>query len=334
MDAVAAATASAGALLLPLRGRSPGVPFSLRIASAVEAYVSEGWMLRDERDRGASAMMRRGAYSDLDFTTPDEIARHPYYQDFLARHDLRWFAGVKVEFGEELWCLSIQRTIGQGPFSAAEVRRLARLSDSLASAGALARALGFARADAAVAAFEASGLAVALIDRFGRAFRLNVAAEALLGNDLNVAEGRLKSFDHDATQAFDRALHALFWSGASLMPPVALPRREKRALLAYPLRPPAICADALAACQAVVVLIDPDERPQPQEAHVRTAFGLSPAEARLAVRLASGERLEHAAEALGVTYETARTELKRVFAKTEVSRQSELVALLSRLRMR
>lgn len=38
-----------------------------------------------------------------------------------------------------------------------------------------------------------------------------------------------------------------------------------------------------------------------------------------------------AASRLGITEETARTTLKRVFAKTGVSRQSELAVLLSRL---
>ena len=40
------------------------------------------------------------------------------------------------------------------------------------------------------------------------------------------------------------------------------------------------------------------------------------------------------AEKLGIAEETARTALKRVFSKTGVSRQSELVALLTKLALR
>jgi DNA-binding CsgD family transcriptional regulator/PAS domain-containing protein len=278
-------------------------------------------------------MLRRGAFTDLDFMDPEEIARNCFYQDFLGRHGLRWFGGVKIALGDDLWVLAIQRTIAQDPFSQEEVDRLAALSKSLASAGALARALGFARAEAALAAFEVSGMAVALLDRFGKALRLNAAAERLLGPDLSIAHGRIASADHDATGALDRALHALLWAagGQSLAAPVVLPRAEKRPLLAYFVRPPAICADALAACQAVVVFIDPDARPQPPEAHLTAVFRLTAAEARLAIRLARGEGLKEAADALGVTYETVRTELKRVFAKTGVSSQSELALLLANL---
>lgn len=305
-------------------------------APAIERYFSEGWVHRDERLRGVPMLEARGVFSDLDFISPEEIARHPYYQEWLAPHDLRWFACVKVAVGDDLWALSIQRTIGQGPFTPEEVDRLAKLSGSLASAGALARALGFARADAALAAFETSGHAVALLDRFGKVIRVNASAERLLGPDPKIVQGRITASDHKVSAALDRALHALLWSssGLALTPPVVLPRAEKHPLLAYLLRPQAICADALAACQAVVVFVDPDSAAQPPEAHLKVAFGLSAAEARLASRLATGERLEAAAEALGITYHTARTELKRVFAKLDVSRQSELVAVLSRLPFR
>ncbi|WP_292186755.1 hypothetical protein [Mesorhizobium sp.] len=37
------------------------------------------------------------------------------------------------------------------------------------------------------------------------------------------------------------------------------------------------------------------------------------------------------ADELGVTYETAKNQLKAVFAKTETHRQPELVALLTRM---
>jgi DNA-binding CsgD family transcriptional regulator/PAS domain-containing protein len=334
MDAAAEATGGAGAVLLPIRGRLPNAPFSESIGPLVEAYFREGWVHRDERAQGIPLLLQRGAFTDLDFMNTDVIAHHVYYQDFLGAHGLRWFGGVKIALGEDLWVLAIQRTIAQGPFSPEEVDRLATLSKSLASAAALARALGFARAEAALAAFEVSGLAVALVDRLGKALRLNAAAERLLGPDLMTARGHIASIDHDATAALDRALHALLWSagGQALAPPVALPRADKRPLLAYAIRPSAICADALAACQAVVVFIDPDDRRQPPETHLKTAFGLSPAEARLAARLATGEGLADAANRLGVTYETARTELKRVFLKLGVSRQAELVALLAPLR--
>jgi DNA-binding CsgD family transcriptional regulator len=60
------------------------------------------------------------------------------------------------------------------------------------------------------------------------------------------------------------------------------------------------------------------------------AFALTPAEARLAAIIAQGATPERAAGVLGISRQTARNQLKAVFAKT-THPQSELVALLSRL---
>jgi DNA-binding CsgD family transcriptional regulator len=81
----------------------------------------------------------------------------------------------------------------------------------------------------------------------------------------------------------------------------------------------------------VIVLIDLETRRQPPEDALRVAFGLTAAEARLATRLASGEALEAVADELGIAKETARSQLKAIFGKTGVHRQSEFVALLARL---
>jgi DNA-binding CsgD family transcriptional regulator len=61
------------------------------------------------------------------------------------------------------------------------------------------------------------------------------------------------------------------------------------------------------------------------------AFGLSRAQAKLASIIATGISPKQAAEKLSIARETARNHLKAVFAKTETHRQSELVALLSKL---
>jgi hypothetical protein len=193
MEKVTAVTASFGAGLFPIHGRLPDVPRSESMAPSFDSYIRDGWVHRDERFRGVPTFARRSVFTEFDFTTPDEIARHPFYQEFLAPHGLRWVGAVKVAFGEDFWILSIQRSIAQGPFAPAELEWLAQLSQRLTAAGALARAFGFARAEAALAAFEVSRLAVALLDRCGKVIQLNSAAERLLGPDLQVVQGRLTS---------------------------------------------------------------------------------------------------------------------------------------------
>jgi DNA-binding CsgD family transcriptional regulator len=62
--------------------------------------------------------------------------------------------------------------------------------------------------------------------------------------------------------------------------------------------------------------------------HYANWFDLTPTEARLAAMLAQGHSLEEYARNRAVTINAGRFLLKNIFAKTGVTRQAELVALL------
>ena len=61
---------------------------------------------------------------------------------------------------------------------------------------------------------------------------------------------------------------------------------------------------------------------------LRGHFGLTPAEARLALHLVAGETLRSAAVKLSISYQTARTQLKNIFKKTATGRQTQLVVVI------
>lgn len=333
MEIASEVTGGDGAAMFPISGRLPLLPHCRRIAESLSTYVSDGWINRDERYRSLSTIVKKGVATDLDFMTVEELDRHPYYQEFLARHGLRWFAGVLVSSGNDRWCLSIQRSIKTGPFSREEQLQLAKLSASLSSAAAIARAVGFSAAKVALEAFELSGTAIVLLNRAGEAIRLNRCAEQLLGNGLRVEKKKLLADTRSATEALDRALHRLIWLnlGAALMPPVRLQRDGKQPLLAYPLKLSSMSENIFADAQALLVLVDLENHERPPEANLQSLFGLSLAESRLASRVATGEPIDKVADELQISKETARNHLKSIFAKTGVHRQAEFVALLASL---
>lgn len=82
----------------------------------------------------------------------------------------------------------------------------------------------------------------------------------------------------------------------------------------------------------VAVLIEPatslvcDQRLN----HLRDSYGLTPAELRIASGVAAGLTLKEMSQANGVSYETIRTQLKSIYAKTRVNSQAALVKLLMR----
>jgi hypothetical protein len=333
MEVAATATGSFGAILFDGNGHLPDVPRSSKMAPSFETYVRDGWIDRDDRYSMLPVMARQGVVSELDVLTPEQISKRPYYQEFLAPFGLRWFAGVKIAAGDDLWCLSIQRSIQQGPFSPSEMQSLAVLSRQLASAAAVGRMLSFARAEGAMDAFSASGTPAVMLDRNAAVILVNEPAEKMFGRDIQMTGRHLACVDRNATDTLRRALHELLRNPNSpaMWSPVALPRLQGRPLLAYPSRLAGNTSNAFAACHIVVVFIDPDFYPQSEADALQTCFGMTPAEAMLALRISSGEELKVAAHHLGICYETARCQLKAVFYKTDTHRQAELVALLSRM---
>lgn len=333
LDVVERATDSVGAMLFDMQRQLPDIPRSHAMEAAFDTYQRGGWIDRDERYRLAPFMMQRGVATDLDLITPEEIAASAYYQEFLAPLGLRWYAAVKVAANGQTWALSLQRSIEQGPYSPIEMQQLGELSRELAAVAAFSRLIGMTRVEAALEAFSASGTAAVMLDRGGNVLEINAATERLLGSDLQIYRKRLVPRDRRAAVALDQSLHELLWqqSPSATKAPVLLPRAVGRPVLAYPLRLSGISADILSPCQAVIVLVDTGARPQYREVTLKDCLGLTTAEARLALRLMTGERLETAAELIGITRETARNQLKSIFAKTDTHRQAELALLIFRL---
>jgi DNA-binding CsgD family transcriptional regulator len=80
--------------------------------------------------------------------------------------------------------------------------------------------------------------------------------------------------------------------------------------------------------RAVLTLNALGPKPGPPAAIIAKTFHLTPSEAKLACIIARGAPPDIAARELKISRETARNQLKSVFAKTDTHRQSELVALL------
>ncbi len=79
---------------------------------------------------------------------------------------------------------------------------------------------------------------------------------------------------------------------------------------------------------SVVLLVsDLDERPRIASQRLARLYGLTPAEQRLAEALVDGLCLSDAAAHLNITIATARSRLKQVMAKTNCSRQADLIRL-------
>jgi len=302
-----------------------------------------GWIDDVLDQRGASDLLRERVISNADYRKPEDLARPEH-------EGIPWFAGVKIAAGGEVWCLLLQRSGEKGPFSRQELEELADLSLELSEAATQAQLLGFARSHGALGVFDLLNLPAALLDRYGQLvsvnraaeqlFGTNHAADQLFGDDVKISEGHVR---FHATVVLNQVLRTTVLNQAlsdfltsddttAVMRVISLPRREdRRPLLVSAIRLSEISQSVFARCQTVLLFFDLDRHGRPPETVLRQCFGLSAAEARLAVGLASGESLKALAKQLNITKETARHELKSVFTKLNVHRQAELVALLSLL---
>jgi DNA-binding CsgD family transcriptional regulator len=81
----------------------------------------------------------------------------------------------------------------------------------------------------------------------------------------------------------------------------------------------------------LVQIIEPGSRQAEKKRLLRQAYNLTPAEAKVAALIAAGNSTPRAAEILGVTVNTVRSQLAQTFAKTGTRSQVELTKILSAL---
>jgi DNA-binding CsgD family transcriptional regulator len=83
----------------------------------------------------------------------------------------------------------------------------------------------------------------------------------------------------------------------------------------------------------LLFIVDPANRAGIPVSWMMDGYGLTNAEARVALAASSGLTIPETANRLGVSENTIKTHLRRVFAKTGTSRQSELARLTAALRL-
>jgi DNA-binding CsgD family transcriptional regulator/PAS domain-containing protein len=82
---------------------------------------------------------------------------------------------------------------------------------------------------------------------------------------------------------------------------------------------------------AAVFITQPEDSASQDLGALAANYGLTPAETRILECVAGGATIGEAAEMLDISANTAKTHLARIFSKTGVTRQAELIALVDRI---
>ncbi|EGP06784.1 putative LuxR-family regulatory protein [Bradyrhizobiaceae bacterium SG-6C] len=310
----------------------------------VSADYAQGWSDRDlrairARERGY--FFKRDVITDRDLMTDDDMETHPFYVDFLRRHELRYFAAATVSPDPHIEvAVSVQRAMGRPEYSDEELEFLERLAPHIETSLRLSIHLMDAKAmnSGMGTAMARIGIGVFALDAMGRVVASNAASQALLGDGLNVVNDRLvltnPAASEEAVNAIRNALDGNRILVAQETRPILVHRQSaNRPLALYVLPIPAqnSASGFLARARAIVLLMNPTADGIPDPSLIRDVLGVTLGEARIAALVGSGLSPKDAAERLGIAEETARSVLKRVFSKVGVSRQSELAAMMARL---
>jgi DNA-binding CsgD family transcriptional regulator len=212
---------------------------------------------------------------------------------------------------------------------AEEERILASFTRRLIEIAAVAR--GHGSGTSPTAALNAMRLPAIALDQHGFVAEVNAAAEAVFDNDFRIKDRRLFVRDPAARALLKEAIDQLKTS-PPLNPlatePIIVQRQDKLPVIVriWPFDGAAhLPAQEV---RALLTLNALGPKPGPPAAILAKTFRLTPAEAKPACVIARGASPEIAAGELKISRETARNQLKSVFAKTDTHRQSELVALM------
>jgi DNA-binding CsgD family transcriptional regulator len=326
------------------------VPFSQGEASAgligkcfdpkSEATVIDHWRQCHLSARRIAELSCKAVLGSGDYRKPEErrgcsLYQTPCCEQIFEHEKFPYFTGVKVTAVDEPWCLVLERSAEKGPFSRTELKRLGELSSFLSTAASEIHSISIAQAEATLSIFEVLEMPAAWVDECGCVRKMNQEAEQLFqGADVTCRQGKVVCSDRAVGQDLDRKLSQFLNAGGpavSCAPLVSIPRGDKpHSLLVSGLRLNCVSQDVFARYKAILTFTDLNKSVALSADDLCQLFHLTSAEARLAVGLANGKSLDTVAKESSIKKHTARHELKSVFSKLSVHRQSELVGLLTR----
>jgi DNA-binding CsgD family transcriptional regulator len=301
---------------------------------------------RAEREFGVSSTctklngrdIRAGEFGFREELVSDtDLRAQPFYHEFVVPHRLQDGAKICLEnspertifanFGRPIPCAERHRQRGILATLTPHWTRATQIFLKLDQVDVLRQAYSEA---ANIAPF-----AMVIFDNAGAVYLANRKAEQTLRNDgLAMLHNGLHAALDSEHQCLQQAIRAAIVSSNSVDSTLAgadlcISRPSGR-------RPYQVVVTPLAPATqrwgqrpaAAVVIFDPDEELTATFERCRDIFGLTRAEAQVAMGIMQGRSLEQIASAQGNAVATARNLLKRVYMKTGVNRQNELARVM------
>jgi DNA-binding CsgD family transcriptional regulator len=323
---------SLGTPVIPKNARPPiGIAnFDLQMCTAHANYYHERneWYARGWKKGFPAVVLGQELISTPAFLRTE-------FSDFCRLAGFFQLIGAQCLITSDLiFVIGILRALGARPFVESDRRMIAMVLPHLQRAFQVYEHLGMATARSAVAIdqLDSMDLGLAMVGADSRLlFASNVADRVLRhGQHLALRDGCLHALPSRNVPLLNRLITTALRTSAGLaggsggamkiegidgsfLPILIAPVRA--ASLGFGLLQPA----------ASVIFANPDARAPLPEQKLRQSFGLTAAELQLLMALLRGQRLSEFANAVGITYGTARIHMKHLLQKTDCHRQVDLV---------
>ena len=300
-------------------------------------YVGEYWATDPRGPRLLAAPYGR-LMTNRDLFTEQEWKTSPVLNEFFPTCGTGEQLLMRLDGGpglDVIWVLSRHRADGQWEEESRQL--IERLSPHLTHAVAVRQELLGARMLSGTVEEMLGGGSAGLVylDRAGAIVGSNDAAERTLRSrdGLIDSRGQLRACQPDDDARLGKVLSAALRrhaAGARIGGVVAVRRQPCEPPLAVHVLPVdrgrAVFGSGRAA--VLVLIVDPWTKLRVDPRQTAELLGLTPAEGLVAARLAEGMSISEIAEASGRSEHTVRWQVKQALAKTDCSRQAELVRLV------
>ncbi len=274
-----------------------------------------------------------------DLLTDTQLMASDYYQHYLQPIGLFRILGVDTGESDGLLArLRFSRRREEPRFSDRERDILALLTPHLRLAIDIYARLNHMTSERDIYAGAVDQLSVAtiILDEKGRLLNTNALASALLKEGVGLTLHRQhlridnRNTDRELQAALASVISAQQAGETAVLKALRVPRPAGRAALGLVIRPVPVgeWGEGQAGPSVAVFVSDPELQDSASQQTLGELFGLTPAEANVAILLARGLSLAEISQVQNISPHTARAQLKSIFAKTGASRQAELVRMI------
>lgn len=290
------------------------------------------------RVRAGGAVAELTVLAENDFITADEFRDNPIYRWGRSRGLAYSCLAPLIHSEDGLVGLAVFRSEAQGHIQSAERAVFASLAPHVRAAVRTHMLLEGQALTLLTGALEALSLAAFVCDACGRIVgRTPLAEQHLEAGRLRAQHGRLMASTEAANGRLQDALAAAraarTASAAPLQRTILIHGADsaQAPLVLDVIALPRFAEEFASRPRAVVVVRGPRGYGGDPTAALRAAWGLTEAEAKVALMLAGGRSSSEVAEQRDVSVGTVRMQAKSIYAKIGVNRQAELAARLQPL---